>query len=122
MYGPKQSAEFYVFEPGYEHIYHISPYGKYAIVRNGDMKLIYKNADGTEDTLRYTSDLFDKGIKTDRQLWELIQNETIWVDNNPWFEVWNLLDDSEESDVYFELDTAREVAQQLYESENLTNA
>ncbi len=115
------SPEFYVWESSYEYIDSVSPYGKYSVVRNGDMRFIYKNADGTEDILRYTTDLFDKGIKTDEELWKLIQDETIEMDNNPWFEVWNTLDDTEEYEVMFELDTARNLAQELYESEK-TNA
>jgi hypothetical protein len=111
------SPEFYVWNSSYEHIYETSPYGKYVIVRNGDMKLIYKNADGTEDILRYTTDLFRKGITTDEELWKLIQEETIEIDNNPWFEVWNSLDDNEESDVFFDLEEAKATAKQLLESE-----
>ncbi len=123
MYEPKQSAEFYVWESSYEHIYSISPYGKYEIIRNGDMRFTYKNPDGTEDILRYTSDLFDKGIRTDGELDYAIKKEIIEIDDSPWFEVLNTLDQSEEYEVMFELDTARKLAQELYEYESeKTNA
>ena len=121
MYEPKLSPEFYVWESNYEYVYNLTPYGNYEIVRNGEMRYAYKNADGTEDILRYTTDLFGKDIKTDTQLEQAIEDGTIEVIDNPWFEVWNLKDDSEEYEVFFDLNEARSLAQKLYESEK-TNA
>jgi hypothetical protein len=115
------SPEFYVWESDYEYIDSVSPYGKYSVVRNGEMRYTYKNADGTEDILRYTTDLFGKDIKTDTQLEQAIEDGTIEVIDNPWFEVWNLKDDSEEFEVFFDLNEARSLAQKLYDSEK-TNA
>ena len=122
MYEPKLSPEFYVWESDYEYVYNLTPYGNYEIVRNGEMRYAYKNADGTEDILRYTDDLFGKDIKTDTQLEQAIEDGTIEVIDNPWFEVWDMkLDNEDLGEVFFDLDEARHLAQKLYESEK-TNA
>ena len=116
------SPEFYVWDNGYEYIYEKRPFGKYEIVRNGEMRIIYKNPNGTEDILRYTDNLFDKGIKTDKQLEQAIEDETIEIIDNPWFEVWDMtLDNEDLGEVFFDLDEAEHLATKLYESEK-TNA
>ena len=53
--------------------------GDYSVYAVGEMRIHYNGS-----VLRYTSDLFDAGIKTDADL-ELIGPDE-W-ENNPWFEV-----------------------------------
>jgi hypothetical protein len=112
------SPEFYVWQGSYEYVYENTPFGKYEIVRNGEMRIVYKNPDGTEDILRYTTDLFRKGIETDTQLWQASEDNVIEIIDNPWFEVWDMkLDNEDLGEVFFDLDEAEHLAKKLYESE-----
>lgn len=113
----RQDPAFYVYESGYEYVDNHSPYGSYEVVRNGEMRYAYKNPDGTEDILRYTDDLLRKGITDDTKLNEAEAQDLLLPIDTTWFEVWNLKDDSEEYEVYWELDKARELALNLYNNQ-----
>jgi hypothetical protein len=113
----RQDPAFYVYENGYELVESLENYGTYQVLRNGEMRYTYKNADGTEDILRYTSDLEAKGITTDSELNEAEAEDILLPIDTPWFEVWNNQDDSEEYEVYWELDKARELALELHNNQ-----
>jgi hypothetical protein len=110
----RDNADWYVYEEGYEYVYSEHNTDPFIIARNGEMRYIYTDPiTGHKDTLRYTEDLINKGLHNDQDLEEAIENNTLELIDNPWFEVWSL-DTDEESEVYHSLDTAEKVAIELH--------
>jgi hypothetical protein len=81
------------------------------IYRNGEMRIVYEDDKGEFHTLRYTSDLDDKGLDTDEKLAEANENGKIeWI-HNPWFEV--VYHDNEDGETFIDLPEAIEYAQKV---------
>jgi hypothetical protein len=102
----RQDAMFYVNSPSFEVV---AKYGKYEVVRNGYMRI---NNTITEDIYRYTSDLERAGYADDKHLAFAIDSGELEVIDNPWFEVWNSLDLSPDSEVFH---THRQAVKEAWE-------
>jgi hypothetical protein len=102
-----QDSSFYTNQEGAETVWNEA--GKpFYVVRNGEMRINYGDR-----VLRYTSDLLEAGIDTDKKLAELSESEEIEFINNSWFEVWNSKDTEYYSEVIDELSEAIEYAKEL---------
>jgi hypothetical protein len=106
-----QSAELWVHEPGYQTVHATNP--RFHVIRNGDMRVIRK-CDGA--IFRYTQDLIEAGIDNDEAVDRLYNGSGYQVVDNPWFEVVDMNDPSDEGVVYQSLDDAIECATILYNS------
>jgi hypothetical protein len=110
MNKPLQDASFYVHTSGWETVWEDPENPRFIVVRNGDMKIHARLKGEAEDSptiIRYTTDLISYGIKTDEDIdARLTSNESWFWDNNPWFEVWDSLDNTDEGEVFFTLDEA----------------
>lgn len=103
-----QSAEFYVYAPGYEMVWADAP--RYQVCRNGEMRII---DNVREAVYRYTSDLLEAGITTDSNIQEVYESGDYEVIDNPWFEVIDIEDSSDEGEVFHNLSEAIERAKEL---------
>jgi hypothetical protein len=111
-YRNSQSPELWVHENGYQTIHATNP--RFHVVRNGEMRIVRKS-DGA--ILRYTQDLYEAGLDTDEKIGVLFTEEGDYeVINNPWFEVIDVANHSDEGIVYDTLDDAIECADILYKS------
>jgi hypothetical protein len=100
-----ESPEFYVNCATAEYVWE----GKqYYVLRNGDMRIIYD-----DEIIRYTDHLLAAGIKDDETLQDLIMSDKISLIENPWFEVVNDADPSDDGEVYDTLSDAIERAEEL---------
>jgi hypothetical protein len=106
-----QSAELWVHEPGYQTVHKTNR--RFHVIRNGSMRVIRKS-DGA--ILRYTQDLVEAGIDNDEAVDTLYSGPDYQVVDNPWFEVVDMNDPSNEGVVYQSLDDAIECATILYNS------
>lgn len=104
-----QSAELWVHEPGYQTIHATNP--RFHVIRNGDMRVIRKS-DGA--ILRYTQDLVEAGIRDDEGVDTLYSSPNYQVVENPWFEVIDTTNPSDEGEVWDTLDEAIARADHLY--------
>ena len=104
-----QSAELWVHEPGYQTIHATNP--RFHVIRNGDMRVIRKS-DGA--ILRYTQDLVEAGIRDDEAVDTLYSSPNYQVVENPWFEVIDTTNPSDEGEVWDTLDEAIARADHLY--------
>lgn len=105
----QQSPEFYVYESGIEEVWHRRTENNFYVMRNGEMRYhLYKDDDHEDyEVIKYTSDFFELGIKSDKDLEELLDTNRLESLNNPWFEIFHDQDEYwEYGDVFFELDTA----------------
>ena len=111
-----QSAELWVHEPGYQTVHATNP--RFHVIRNGDMRVIRK-CDGA--IFRNTQDLIQAGIDNDEAVDRLYNGSGYQVVDNPWFEVVDMNDPSDEGVVYQSLDDAIECATILYNSLGIDN-
>lgn len=119
----QQSPEFYVYEAGIEQIWADPTKNNFYVMRNGEMRYhLYKDEEQDDyEVIKYTSDFFELGIKTDKDLEELLDTNKLESLNNPWFEIFNDQDEFwEYGDVFFELDTAIATAIQLGKEKGFT--
>ena len=106
-----QNAELWVHENGYQKIHATNP--RFHVIRNGEMRIIRKS-DGA--IFRYTQDLVQAGFDTDEKIDELYANGDYEIINNPWFEVVDVTNMSDDGIVYDTLDDAIQGADILYGS------
>lgn len=102
-----QSPEFYVNSGDTESLWEGE---RYYVIRNGEMRIHY-----ADSVIRYTDQLQAVGIKTDYAL-EVVMDtpaEEFDVIDNPWFEVVDSADPTDDGEVYYRLDDAVERAQVL---------
>jgi hypothetical protein len=103
----RQDPAFYNWGGGSEIVWQ-KPEHDFYVVRAGEMRIHYKEGDA-EETLRYTSDLDELGIDTDKKLAEigerLGEEGFSWV-NNSWFEIYSNEDSDFFSEPLHELDEA----------------
>jgi hypothetical protein len=99
----RQDACFYVNGQATESLWEGE---RYAVIRNGDLRLVLG-----DDVCRYTQDLERHGIDTDSALENLLEGTEFL--ENPWFEVVDTSDPTDEGEVYDYLDDAVERAQTL---------
>ena len=103
-----QSAEFYTYTPGYEMVWTDS--SRYQVCRNGEMRII----DNVREAVYcYTTDLLEAGITTDSNLQELYESSDYEVIDNPWFELIDIQDPSDEGEVFHNLNEAIDRAKEL---------
>lgn len=100
----RQDACFYVNGQSTESVWEGD---RYAVIRNGEMRLAYKG-----QIIRYTDDLERIGVCTDDDLEQLLQSGREFSDN-PWFEVIDTEDPTDDGELYDYLDDAVERAQTL---------
>ncbi len=110
-------ASFFVNSPSAETVWENTDSPRFFVVRNGEMRIHAKKEIGDDHTevIRYTDQLRDFGIHTDKQLVEWgdkDEEQFTWV-NNPWFEVWDSKDTDYFSEPLFDLDDAIEYAKEL---------
>jgi hypothetical protein len=74
-------------------------YGIYCV---GEMRIHYK-----EQVIRYCDDLIQAGIKNDKDLSKIEDNDGEWL-NNSWFEVWDEVNDEYTGEVYHTVQDAIE--------------
>ena len=72
----------------------------YSVLCVGEMRIDTEEG----EVLRYTSDLFDKGIITDQELWEAFDAEC-WS-NNAWFEIFDETDNDTTGDIFHDVSEA----------------
>lgn len=99
----RQDASFYVHGQATESLWEGD---RYAVIRNGELRLVIG-----DDVCRYTQDLERHGITSDRALENLLEGTEFL--ENPWFEVVDTDDPTDEGEVYDYLDDAVERAQTL---------
>ena len=109
----RQSAEFYVHGEGTETLWDGGE--RYYVIRNGEMRIHFG-----DDIIRYTDDLLNAGIGSDRVLSALNissalaeTHDLFLIVDSPWFEVVDSSDPTDMGEVYHDLDEAVERAQVL---------
>jgi hypothetical protein len=112
-------ASFYVNGPSAETVWEDKDNPRFFVVRNGEMRIHAKKEIGDDHTeiIRYTDQLRDFGIYTDKLLakWgDKDEEQFTWV-NNPWFEVWDSVDVDYFSEPLFDLNDAIDYAKALQE-------
>lgn len=100
----RQDASFYVNSADTESVWEGD---RYAVIRNGELRLVIG-----DDVCRYTQDLDRHGIDSDSALENLLEQGTEFLEN-PWFEVIDTDDPTDDGEVYDYLDDAVERAQTL---------
>jgi hypothetical protein len=105
----KQDSSFYTNQEGAETVWQEQG-NPYYVVRNGEMRIHYNDR-----VIRYTDDLEDNGITTDKQVYELMDSNCFV--NNSWFEVWHSTDTEYYSEPLHELNEAIEHAKELNNAE-----
>jgi hypothetical protein len=103
----KLAPEFYVWENDHEEVWGVKE-NPFFVVRNGEMRIIVKSADGSNEIIRYTDALQKFGITNDKELeeWAKKSEEDFSVVNNPWFEIWSVKDTEFFSEPFFDLKEA----------------
>lgn len=101
----KQSAEFYVDSADTQSLWEGE---RYYVIRNGEMRIIYN-----DEIIRYTDQLIAAGITNDETLEKLFSSDELSLVDNPWFEVVDSSDPTDDGEVYDTLDDAVERAQHL---------
>jgi hypothetical protein len=112
-----------VYEAGIEQIWADPSKNNFYVMRNGEMRYhLYNNEEQDDyEVIKYTSDFFELGINTDKDLEELIDTNRLECLNNPWFEIFHDQDEMwEYGDVFFELDTAIATAIELGKEKGFT--
>jgi len=111
----RQDSAFYTNQEGVEVVWE-SDETPYYVVRNGEMRILYKPKLGEDaQVIRYTDQLERIGVLTDKDLghFNTLGDEVFnWVDNS-WFEVRTERDTSWYSDVVDTLDDAIAMAMEL---------
>jgi hypothetical protein len=108
----RQDAVFYTHGAGSEVVWDGDPDGQFYVLRNGEMRIHYSPHSDSTTVIRYTDQLEAIGVQTDEDLerfTELGEEMFTWVDN-PWFEVVDDTDPSDDGEVYHTLDDAVERA------------
>jgi hypothetical protein len=104
----KLAPEFYVWENDHEEVW-ANKNNPFFVVRNGEMSIIVKDAQGDREIIRYTDRLEKFGITNDKELGEWYSKDgedVFFVRNNPWFEIWSVKDTEFFSEPFFDLKEA----------------
>ncbi len=104
----KQSAEFYVDSADTQSLWEGE---RYYVIRNGEMRIIYN-----DEIIRYTDQLIAAGITNDETLEKLFSSDELSLVDNPWFEVVDSSDPTDDGEVYDTLSDAIERAKELEHS------
>jgi hypothetical protein len=100
----KLDPAFYVWENDHEEVWAVEG-NPFFVVRNGEMRIITNNETEDRVVIRYTDQLYDFGIKNDKDLEEWSkkeENEFSWV-HNAWFEIYSINDREWYSEPYHDL-------------------
>jgi len=111
----KLDPAFYVWENDHEEVWAVEG-NPFFVVRNGEMRIITNNETEDRVVIRYTDQLYDFGIKNDKDLEEWSkkeENEFSWV-HNAWFEIFSVIDLDWNSDPFHDLQEAADYAKELF--------
>jgi hypothetical protein len=100
-----QDSSFYTNQEGVEAVWQEEG-NPYYVVRNGEMRIDYNDT-----VIRYTDELKLAGITTDKQVYDLMDDNCFI--NNSWFEVWHNTDADYYSEPLHELNEAIKQAKEL---------
>ena len=110
----RQDSSFYHYEPDTETVW-LEEQSDFYVVRNGDMRIHYKPDTETEIVIRYTDELEEIGVRTDKDLNRFIalgDGNFDFIENS-WFEIWHKEDSDFYSDPIHTLDEAIKKAKEL---------
>lgn len=104
----QQDAMFFVNSSANSEQVWSSEIGAVKVYRCGEMRILKKNPDGSQDIIRYSDQLEKVGLKSDDQLTDLFfgSNPEFEMIHNPWFEVVNTTRPEDEGVVFDDLAAA----------------
>ena len=108
----RQSAELYSYSDSDTLAVVTYKAAEVAVIVAGEMRITYPDG-----VIRRTDELSDLGINNDVDLWAFLGREDVEVVNNPWFEVYDLVD-PDYGEVCHDLVSALDYAVRLAERES----
>jgi|694.fasta_scaffold48789_6 hypothetical protein len=103
----RNDPAFYIYEPGHEVVWR-DDNCEFFVVRNGDMRIVYKPGQPEQEVIRYTEDILSRNWECDGCL-PYDDTDYTWVEN-AWFEVWHKTETDYFSDPMFDIGEAIEYA------------